>query len=225
MRYFTSDTHFHHDNIFRFECGDLFSSHKERNETIFKIWKTKIHKDDEVWVLGDFGELNNKECEIFKALPGKKCLVMGNHDRKKPEYYKERYGFDFVSPVPVFLTKRIVLSHIPIPAENGTLNIHGHIHKGYLSLDNHINANMHVNNYQFLSDKDINRFLCTTPRNSYQFMHEWYAEHYIFTTERDDIIYNDDGSINLEESIRIIDKRKEELRKANQAALEANNEK
>jgi len=217
MIYFTSDFHFNHYRLLDFECGYLFEDSKQRTQEIFKIWRENIHKDDTVYFLGDFGYLSPEEGEQFKALPGKKHMLLGNHDKFPPESYKERYGFIEVSKVPIFLTPRVVLSHIPIPTEDGTLNIHGHLHNCELSLNNHINAGIHVCNYKFLSYRVVERFLSKTPKNDYHFMHEWYAKYHLFHTDREDIVYNDDGSINVEMSAAIIDARKERLKAEKEA--------
>ena len=217
MIYFTSDFHFNHYRLLDFECGHLFKDSKERTQKIFKLWRQQIHKDDVVYVLGDFGSLSPEEAEQFRNLPGEKHLILGNHDKFPPESYKERYGFVEVSKVPIFLSPRLVLSHIPIPVEDGTLNIHGHLHNCKLSLNNYINAGIHVNDYRFLSYKVAEKFFAKTPKNDYHFMHEWYAQYHVFLTERSDIVYNDDGSINVGMSAAIIDARKQQLKEEKEA--------
>lgn len=202
MIYITADFHFRHDRIFDFECHSLFKTHEERNERIFNTWKQTVNKNDTVIVAGDFGFLNDKEATLFQKLPGRKILIKGNHDKQNEEYYKKRYGFSEVSSVPIFLNKRVVISHIPIPVETGTLNIHGHLHQSVLNLENYKNTNIHVCEYQFISEKFIKKWLSSHHKNNYRFLEEWYASHYQFTTERNDVIYDRNKNILLGETLK-----------------------
>lgn len=202
MLYITADFHFRHDRIFDFECYSLFKTHEERNGKIFNTWRQTVNKNDTVIVAGDFGFLNNEEAILFQKLPGRKILIKGNHDKHSEEYYKKRYGFAEVSSVPIFLNKRVVVSHIPIPVEAGTLNIHGHLHNSILNLENYKNTNIHVCDYNFISDKFIKKWLSSHPKNNYYFLEEWFAQYYQFTSERDDVIYDENKNILLDETIK-----------------------
>ena len=53
------------------------------NEAIFARWRATVAPDDEVWVLGDvvLGHDWRESLHAIAALPGRKVLVAGNHDR------------------------------------------------------------------------------------------------------------------------------------------------
>lgn len=51
--YFTSDLHLGHDNIIRF-CNRPFSSVEEMNDRIIQNYNSIVHKNDLVYILGDF---------------------------------------------------------------------------------------------------------------------------------------------------------------------------
>ena len=53
MIFFTSDLHLGHANIIRL-CDRPFSNVEEMDETIINNWNEHVHKDDTVYVLGDF---------------------------------------------------------------------------------------------------------------------------------------------------------------------------
>ena len=53
MTYFTSDLHFGHENILRFDKRP-FSSIKEHDEELIKRWNAKVKPGDTVYILGDF---------------------------------------------------------------------------------------------------------------------------------------------------------------------------
>lgn len=51
--FFTSDTHFWHENIIKF-CNRPFSSVEEMNDTIIENWNKVVGENDIVFHLGDF---------------------------------------------------------------------------------------------------------------------------------------------------------------------------
>lgn len=84
----TSDSHFNHLEILKFERGKRFANIQEHDEYILNcwdFWMTKADKrDGEFWFLGDFGkpseELFDKIKRVFDAHPCRKCAIFGNHD-------------------------------------------------------------------------------------------------------------------------------------------------
>lgn len=82
MLWFTSDTHFGHDNVIKY-CNRPFSSCEDMNETMIRNWNAVVSPDDEVWHLGDFAFRSIEFArQIFDRLNGCKHLVRGNHDRQ-----------------------------------------------------------------------------------------------------------------------------------------------
>ena len=51
--FFTSDSHFGHENIIRF-CKRPFNSVREMNEELIHRWNSKVRPNDIVFHLGDF---------------------------------------------------------------------------------------------------------------------------------------------------------------------------
>ena len=81
--YYISDNHFRHRNIIRFD-NRPFLSVRDMEETMIKNWNDKIHKLDEVMILGDFCWGKEDEwIEILSQLKGIKTLIRGNHDLKQ----------------------------------------------------------------------------------------------------------------------------------------------
>lgn len=114
---------------------------------------SKISKNDTLIILGDILDLNYKfEC-VSKLRAGRKILIMGNHDTGASNYKRnfaktsatiwdegkkyvfvnevpsinDNHLFDEVYEGPLFIGKRILLSHEPINFDFA-LNIHGHVH-------------------------------------------------------------------------------------------------
>lgn len=185
MEYFAADFHFSHNKILEFERTQ-FKSIKEHNNYILSVLENTLKNTDTLWFLGDFGFLTGQDLERFKRIDCKKYIIVGNHDRA-PIHYKEVYGFEEAYSFPIYFLKRVVLSHMPIPVDDETINIHGHLHAGYLDMNNYINVNIHMLDYKLLSKKDILNKLYNIPKISKKFMEEWYSEHYVFTKIRDDV--------------------------------------
>lgn len=126
-----SDTHF--DDPDRESMG-----YKLTTEDHFRMIKLMCHKNDTLIHLGDVG---NKE--YFKKIRAYKVLILGNHDHH-PEYYRDY--FDEIYDGPLFIAKKILLSHEPIIGEC-YLNIHGHNHIGEMIGNRDINLAANVANY------------------------------------------------------------------------------
>ncbi len=82
--YFTSDSHFGHAGVIAMS-GRPFASIEEHDEALVAAWNAVVGPRDEVWHLGDFamGASPERCAVLFLRLRGRKCLVRGNHDRKR----------------------------------------------------------------------------------------------------------------------------------------------
>lgn len=115
MVYFTSDLHLFHKNIAKY-CPGRDSDMKVMVEKMITTWNLNVGKDDEVYILGDisFGKADETR-EIIGKLNGRKILVMGNHDRRSPQWYIKA-GFTAVVTHDLKLQlgyTNVVLSHYP----------------------------------------------------------------------------------------------------------------
>ena len=201
MEYFISDPHFGHANILKFERHE-FKSIEEHDAFIVASINKVVTKFDTLYLLGDIGELEN-----VTKLNGKKILIMGNHDKLAKYKYEE--VFDEVYDTPVYLSKRIVLSHIPIPTTPGVLNVHGHLHGSILNSENHLNISAMLVNYRPISMKVLDIKMSRLTKDSHKFLYEWYAHLYKFVQkERNDVVFDEDGVIDLEASIELHSKLK-----------------
>lgn len=80
MFFFTSDTHFGHDNIIRY-CNRPFESVEEMDRVIISNWNKVVGDNDTVYHLGDFSFKD--PYPYRKSLKGKIVLIQGNHDFKR----------------------------------------------------------------------------------------------------------------------------------------------
>ncbi len=86
-RFFTSDQHFGHANILKYEDekrrnehGYQFSSVEQMDDYLVDQWNATIAKNDLVYCLGDFCYSYEQMRDVMPFLNGEKILVTGNHD-------------------------------------------------------------------------------------------------------------------------------------------------
>lgn len=120
-----SDTHFNHKNIIKY-CGRPFDTTEEMNEFLIAKWNSKVHEEDLVIHLGDFGKGSDLDIsELRRKLNGNIILIKGNHDYKLTKYS----GLIIIEGS--LIIDNLILTHRPIPTDEipeGFINIHGHIH-------------------------------------------------------------------------------------------------
>ena len=181
QRYFTSDLHVGHENIWRKYCRESrpFSSTQAMNEAIVLLWNETVSWDDEVWVLGDvaMGRLDDSLAACAR-LQGTRYLVPGNHDRvwrgsrngpSRVEEY-EAAGFVIVDePAPLEVAgTTFALNHFPYewderhggkhaphhPPDEGEWLLHGNVHDLWRQRGRQINVGLDAWG-RLLSEEDI----------------------------------------------------------------------
>lgn len=86
-RFFTSDQHFGHANILKYEDemrrdahGNRFSSIEKMNDYLVDQWNATVAEGDLVYCLGDFCYKFQYMCDVLPFLNGEEILITGNHD-------------------------------------------------------------------------------------------------------------------------------------------------
>lgn len=134
--FFTSDTHFGHDNIIKY-CNRPFKNADHMNEEIIHNWNRVVKPNDIVFHLGDFmfGDVNRFH-SIFDRLNGKIYLILGNHDWKILNQGIIDGAFEGVfNQLKITVDgQNIYLNHFPYLAFDGiyrdkpTWQLFGHVH-------------------------------------------------------------------------------------------------
>ena len=134
--FFTSDTHFHHDNIIRF-CNRPFNDVYHMDEELIKRWNEKVGPDDIIYHLGDFAWGGSEVWNgILKRLNGHIHLIVGNHDEKnlRQGYMQHFESISYQQHIYIE-GKSIYLNHYPFLAFGGayrgkesTWQLFGHVH-------------------------------------------------------------------------------------------------
>ena len=133
--WFTSDTHFGHENIIRF-CNRPFRNAEEMNAELIRRWREVIPVDGTVFHLGDFAHGSSRLWnDILNALPGRKYLILGNHDMKAIRQGFMNH-FELVTQQTTIRVdgQAIVLNHNPFLCYGGSYRdvwqLFGHVHSG-----------------------------------------------------------------------------------------------
>ena len=149
-----SDTHFGHDNIYKFQDKNgnpvrkftdpwTPQSTAESDELMVYWWQKLVAPDDKIYHLGDIA-IKRKMTKIIGRLPGRKVLIRGNHDiwhlKDFVHHFEDIRG-----------TKKIgsyILTHYPIHPDCipqwCTHIIHGHIHEKLMKF--HLHGHLPVHN-------------------------------------------------------------------------------
>lgn len=128
--YIWSDLHLRHKNILQYE-NRPFSSVEEMERTLLSNWRKTVASNDTLINLGDVWFGPKEECsKIIHNLPGKKILILGNHDRAHSLQWWRDVGFDEVYPYPILYDEFYLLSHEPLYINSSMpyANVYGHIH-------------------------------------------------------------------------------------------------
>lgn len=158
----TSDIHFGHKNIIKYENRQEALSIDniiEHDEEIITRWNDVVGKKDLVFILGDLSFRNIDETmNILNNLNGDKILIKGNHD----DMYLKKKRFDTSLFKEILDYKEfnyngynVCMMHYPInyfrnqdKEKNPAVMLHGHIHSNPVVVPKYsYNVCMDLNNY------------------------------------------------------------------------------
>jgi len=136
--YFTSDTHFGHNNIIK-HCNRPFDNVHIMDQVIFDNINQVVGYDDTLYIVGDFCFRGKKPLDYRLRINCREVhLILGNHDKRTDFYPNESTvdmnGFSSIQEVKeiIYCNQRIYLSHYPHrswPASHkGSWMLYGHVH-------------------------------------------------------------------------------------------------
>lgn len=143
-RWIISDLHFGHLNVISY-CNRPFLDLAQMNETLTRNWNSVVNNEDLVYVLGDFTLFHSlaKIKEYVEKLNGRKILIMGNHDTRKPKDYIEA-GFIQATRKPMMVEPGVILMHEPFTDPKfiapNYIYFFGHVHDKKCLMDDYKNC-------------------------------------------------------------------------------------
>ena len=170
MILYTSDLHFGHKNVIRFD-NRPFQDVEEMDRTLIELWNNRVQPDDTVYIIGDICfRASRTPAWYLSQLKGHKILILGNHDEvvlKDQQALRLLEGVENLVRI-VDGENKISLCHFPIAEwhgwHRGTWHIYGHIHRRtdgayrYMKTQAHaLNAGCMINNYAPASFEELVR--------------------------------------------------------------------
>ena len=131
MNYYTSDLHFSHENIIKFD-GRPYNTVEQMNADLIKRWNSVVSNKDDVYVLGDMFWVSEDAPMILEQLNGRIHLIKGNHDKISSDmmrYFSSISGYVELNEN----GRHVVMCHYPIMFYNHSyMNkcwmLCGHVH-------------------------------------------------------------------------------------------------
>lgn len=146
--FFTSDSHFHHNNIIKF-CNRPYGDVRTMDLELITNWNRVVPKDGIVFHAGDFAMTGNIDWikSIVSQLNGKIYLTLGNHDfgnkfdRQviRDIFYKtdDIFYFTVMDDELEDGHANFMICHYPMLYwRRGYYMLHGHVHSGPYSTAN-----------------------------------------------------------------------------------------
>ena len=129
--YLTSDTHFYHQNVIKYDERP-FRNVEEMNAALIQRWNEVVGEDDVVYHLGDFSMAGIERTALVRSqLKGIIHLVRGNHDNGRNVVWKTFAGVYRQLELEIDGV-RCWMSHYPHGnwprRKEGVIHLHGHSH-------------------------------------------------------------------------------------------------
>ncbi len=130
--FFTSDTHFGHENIIR-TCDRPFATVAEMDEALIARWNERVRADDTVYHLGDFCFRSSRSADTYlRQLNGQIHLIAGNHDSQTLSHHAGLFASVSLIREIHLAGRHIVLCHYPMREWHGSWrnawHLFGHVH-------------------------------------------------------------------------------------------------
>lgn len=168
MILYTSDLHFGHSNVIKFNHRP-FLDREEMDQFLIRNWNDRVQPDDDVYILGDICYHSDKTADWYlRQLKGHKHLILGNHDGPILDNPKALHYLEDVEKMMHIEDngKQICLCHFPIAEWNGyfhgSWHIYGHIHNRknetyefMRTKDHALNAGCMINGYAPVSFSEL----------------------------------------------------------------------
>jgi len=172
--WFTSDTHFGHANVIRFN-NRPFKDVEQMDAMLIKNWNSVVSYQDDVYHLGDFSLTSaERSLRILEQLNGNIHLIKGNHEKSVLEksftrdkfcWIKDYYELKVEDPSAKGGRQSIVLLHYAMKVWNkshhGSWHLYGHSHGSLPDDINSLSFDVGVDSHDYfpISYEDVKRIM------------------------------------------------------------------
>ncbi|SEO27868.1 Calcineurin-like phosphoesterase superfamily protein [Paracoccus alcaliphilus] len=172
--WFSADSHFGHANIITF-CNRPCADVEAMDTHILAQYRARVGPEDDFWILGDFaiskvqGGHRREIAEIFQKIPGRKHLILGNHDKA----WVRALGWNSIRDTADVTVEgqRLFLFHYPMitfpGARHGALQLFGHVHDNWQGSRNSVNVGVDVWDFRPVSLPEIKERAAKLPVNAH----------------------------------------------------------
>lgn len=142
MHHYTADWHLRHRNILT-HTQRPFGSVEEMDAAIIARAQARVKPTDDLWVVGDVGMARGPTEAAFAQIPGRKHLVLGNHDIKP---WVKRLGWASIHDLVEVRDGNtlFVVCHYPMitwnKARYGAKHLFGHVHTAWAGSNRALNV-------------------------------------------------------------------------------------
>ena len=148
MRYYIADNHFFHAGMNNRMDHRGFPDVEAMNEYMIEQWNSRVHKNDELVILGDLSTGRPDETtEVIRRLKGRKYMIAGNHDKFLSNNSFDKSLFKFIGGYHEMNDngRKVILCHYPILCYNGQFRRDGDGNPKVYMLHGHIHATQDIN--------------------------------------------------------------------------------
>ena len=170
MILYTSDLHFGHANVIKYDHRP-FADRDEMDHVLIELWNGRVQPDDTVYIVGNLCYRSGNTADWYlRQLKGHKILILGNHDAPILDNPKALHYLEGVEKMMNIRDgdKKICLCHYPLAEWDGyyygNWHIYGHIHNNkneayeFMKTKDHaLNVGCMINNYTQASFNELVR--------------------------------------------------------------------
>lgn len=164
---FTADPHFGHPGILK-TCARPFASVEAMDAALIASYQATVTAQDDLWIVGDFALDPDVAVRAFAAIPGRKHLIVGNHDLKP---WTRRLNWASVHDLHEVKEhgQTFVLCHYPMLTwrgiRRGAVHLFGHIHTNCPGWQGSVNVGVDVCGFRPIDRLEAMERAAALPKN------------------------------------------------------------
>ena len=170
--FYTADLHLGHASIIAM-CNRPFTSVEEMDQVLVENIRKRVCQKDDLWIVGDLAMAKMADRPrieaLFKRIPGRKHLIIGNHDKRWVHELKWHSigGLKEIKDE----GRRVTLCHYPLMtwpgSRHGAMQLFGHVHNNWVGCRGSVNVGVDLWDFMPVTLDEAQTRSQTLPRNLY----------------------------------------------------------